>query len=60
MAILVVLGLMNLGWMAAVAALILVEKLLPPGPALGRIIGMGIAVAGVAVLVTGSGPGTWA
>lgn len=58
MAILVVLGLMNLGWMAAVSALILVEKVLPPGPALGRIIGMGIALAGAAVLVTGSGPGT--
>jgi predicted metal-binding membrane protein len=58
MAILVVLGLMNLGWMAAVSALILVEKVLPPGPALGRIIGMGIALAGAAVLVTGSGLGT--
>lgn len=58
MAILVVLGLMNLGWMAAVSALILVEKVLPRGPALGRIIGMGIALAGAAVLVTGSGPGT--
>ena len=58
MAILVVLGLMNLGWMAAVSALILVEKVLPPGPAIGRIIGMGIALAGAAVLVTGSGPGT--
>jgi len=58
MAILVVLGLMNLGWMAAVSALILVEKVLPPGPALGRIIGIGIALAGAAVLVTGSGLGT--
>jgi predicted metal-binding membrane protein len=58
MAILVVLGLMNLGWMAAVSALILVEKVLPPGPTLGRIIGMAIALAGAAVLVTGSGLGT--
>jgi len=58
MAILVALGLMNLGWMAAVSALILVEKVLPPGPALGRIIGIGIALAGAAVLVTGSGLGT--
>jgi predicted metal-binding membrane protein len=58
MAILVVLGLMNPGWMAAVTALILVEKVLPPGPAIGRIIGMGITLAGAAVLVTGSGLGT--
>jgi predicted metal-binding membrane protein len=58
MAILVVLGLMNLGWMAAVSALILVEKVLPPGPALGRIIGLGIALAGAAILVTGSALGT--
>jgi predicted metal-binding membrane protein len=58
MAILVVLGLMNLGWMAAVSALILVEKVLRPGPAIGRIIGIGIALAGAAILVTGSGLGT--
>jgi predicted metal-binding membrane protein len=57
MAILVVLGLMNLGWMAAVSALILVEKVLPAGHIYGRIVGVGIAVAGATVLITGSGLG---
>jgi predicted metal-binding membrane protein len=57
MAVLVVLGLMNLGWMAAVSALILVEKVLPWGHGYGRIMGVGIAVAGATVLVTGSGLG---
>ena len=57
MAVLVVLGLMNLGWMAAVSALILVEKVLPAGHNYGRIVGVGIAVAGATVLITGSGLG---
>lgn len=57
MAVLVVLGLMNLGWMAAVSALILVEKVLPAGHRYGRIIGVGIVVAGATVLITGSGLG---
>ena len=57
MAVLVVLGLMNLGWMAAVSALILVEKVLPAGHTYGRIIGIGIGIAGATVLITGSGLG---
>jgi len=57
MAVLVVLGLMNLGWMAAVSALILVEKVLPGGPVLGRVIGVAITLAGATVLVTGTGLG---
>jgi predicted metal-binding membrane protein len=57
MAVLVVLGLMNLGWMAAVSALILVEKVLPAGHHIGRVIGAGIVVAGATVLITGSGLG---
>jgi len=57
MAVLVVLGLMHLGWMAAVSGLILVEKVLPSGHGYGQIIGAGIAVAGATVLITGSGLG---
>jgi len=58
MAVLVVLGLMHLGWMAAVSALILVEKVFPAGQGFGRAIGVGIALAGATVLVTGTGLGT--
>jgi predicted metal-binding membrane protein len=58
MAILLVLGLMNLGWMAAVSGLILVEKVLPAGRGLGRAIGVGIALVGATVLITGTGLGT--
>lgn len=58
MVLLIVLGLMNLGWMAAVSALILVEKLLPAGRGVGRVIGVGLALAGATVLVTGTGIGT--
>lgn len=57
MAVLVVLGLMNLGWMAAVSALILVEKVLPVGQGFGRVVGVGLAAAGATVLVTGAGLG---
>lgn len=53
--VLIVLGLMNLGWMAAVSALILVEKVLPAGQGLGRVLGVGLAVVGAAVLVTTPG-----
>lgn len=55
MVVLIVLGLMNLGWMAAVSAVILVEKVLPAGHGLGRALGVGLTVAGVTVLVTTPG-----
>ena len=55
MVVLIVLGLMNLGWMAAVSAVILVEKLFPAGLGLARTVGVGLAVAGVTVLVTTPG-----
>lgn len=58
MAVLIVLGLMNLGWMAAVSGLILVEKVLPAGRGFGRAVGLGLTLAGAAVLVTGTGLGT--
>lgn len=52
MAVLIALGVMHLGWMAAVAAVILAEKLLPAGPMTSRLIGGGLLVAGAAVAVT--------
>lgn len=57
MAVLIVLGMMNLGWMAAVSALILVEKVLPAGRGFGRAIGVGISLAGATVMITGTGLG---
>jgi len=50
MAVLFVVGLMNLGWMAALSLLITVEKLAPRGVAIGRIvgflfIGLGVLIA---------------
>lgn len=57
MAILLVLGLMNLGWMAAVSGLILVEKILPGGRELGRVIGVAISLVGATIVITGSGLG---
>jgi len=43
-------GVMNLLWGAALAALILAEKLLPAGPWLGRAAGAAFAVAGAAMV----------
>ena len=52
------LGVMSLVWMAAVAAVILVEKLLPRGEAFARAAAVGLVVAGVWVAVApGSVPG---
>lgn len=57
MAVLLTLGLMNLGWMAAVSGLVLLEKIVPAGPRFGRAIGVGLILTGAAVLVTGTGLG---
>lgn len=52
MAVLIALGVMHLGWMAAVAAVILAEKLLPAGRAVSYGIGGVLLAAGVAVAAT--------
>jgi predicted metal-binding membrane protein len=52
MAVLVALGVMHLGWMAAVAAVILAEKLLPGGATASRIIGGILLAAGAVVAAT--------
>lgn len=47
MALLFVGGVMNLAWVAAIAAYILVEKLLPPNRWFGRASGLALAAAGL-------------
>lgn len=54
MAVLLALGMMNIGWMAAIAAVILVEKVLPVGPQFSRWAGAMFALVGMTVLATGS------
>jgi predicted metal-binding membrane protein len=50
MALLFVAGVMNLLWVAAIAALILVEKVLPHGKLMGRMAGGVLMLAGVVLL----------
>jgi predicted metal-binding membrane protein len=52
MAVLVALGVMHLGWMAAVAAVILAEKLLPAGRAVSYGVGGVLLAAGAVVAAT--------
>src|SRR3954469_9867573 len=49
MAVLVVAGGMGLAWVAAIALVVAAEKLLPHGPLLGKIGGVGLIVAGIVV-----------
>ena len=49
MAVLVVAGGMGLVWVVAIAAVVAAEKLLPHGPLLGKIGGVGLIVAGIVV-----------
>jgi predicted metal-binding membrane protein len=49
MALLFVAGVMNLLWVAAIAALILVEKVLPRGELVGRVAGCVLLLAGLAL-----------
>jgi predicted metal-binding membrane protein len=47
MAVLFVVGVMNLLWVAALAALVFVEKLVPIGPSVGRVAGVAMAGWGI-------------
>jgi predicted metal-binding membrane protein len=47
MALLFAAGVMNLGWVAAISALVLVEKLLKHGPLIGRLAGVLLVVWGL-------------
>jgi predicted metal-binding membrane protein len=53
MVVLVAVGVMNVGWMAAVSALILAEKVLPGGRITAYAIGAGLVVTGTAFAVSG-------
>jgi predicted metal-binding membrane protein len=50
MTLLFVAGVMNLLWVAAIAALVLVEKVVPAGPWLGRAAGLTLAGWGLWML----------
>jgi predicted metal-binding membrane protein len=50
MALLFVGGLMNVLWIAALALLVLIEKLLPVGPRVSRLTGIALMVWGTIVL----------
>jgi predicted metal-binding membrane protein len=52
MALLLVAGVMNLLWVAAIAFFVLVEKAAPKGEGLGRITGAALIVAGIALIVS--------
>lgn len=54
MLILVLLGVMNLFWMAVIAGVIFLEKVVPAGATIGRYVGGAVALIAVALLVTPS------
>lgn len=47
MLVLVLLGMMNLAWMGLVAAVIFVERVLPRGEVIGRVVGVGLIAMGL-------------
>ena len=51
MALLFVTGVMNLAWVAALSAIVLLEKVSPAGPAIARAAGVIFVVAGVALIL---------
>lgn len=51
MGLLFVAGVMNLLWIAAIAAVVLIEKIVPGGPRFARIAGALFIAAGVVVMV---------
>jgi predicted metal-binding membrane protein len=53
MALLFVAGVMNLAWVAAIATVVLLEKVVPGGERIGRVLGIALMVAGL-VLVVGA------
>lgn len=51
MALLFVLGVMNILWIAALTLVVLLEKLLPRGQWLARVLGAGFVVWGISLVV---------
>jgi predicted metal-binding membrane protein len=52
MVVLLVVGVMNLGWMVGLSGVIYLEKVLPGGAVLGRLVGIALCVVGIARLTT--------
>jgi predicted metal-binding membrane protein len=52
MVVLLLLGMMNLIWMGVVAGVIFVEKVVPRGDAVGRLVGWGLVGVGIVLVVT--------
>ncbi|HKV44941.1 MAG TPA: DUF2182 domain-containing protein [bacterium] len=50
MVVLFAVGLMNLGWMVLLAAVIFAEKIFPHGPLVGRLVGLGLVLFGLATV----------
>jgi predicted metal-binding membrane protein len=53
MGLLFVAGVMNLLWVAAIALFVLLEKVVPSGPMVGRVTGAALVAAGIALLTQG-------
>lgn len=51
MALLFVAGVMNLFWMAAITAFVLIEKLAPNGDYFGRVVGIGLIIWGLSLIL---------
>jgi predicted metal-binding membrane protein len=51
MALLFVGGVMNVVWIAALAILVLAEKVVPAGRAVSRVVGLGLVAAGIWFIV---------
>jgi len=51
MTLLFVFGVMNLGWVAALALFVLAEKVLPIGPLVGVVAGVASALIGLVMVV---------
>jgi predicted metal-binding membrane protein len=50
MTILFVAGVMNLAWVAAIAILVLLEKVVPAGERIGRIVGVALVISGLLMI----------
>jgi len=52
MALLFVAGVMNVLWMALITAFVLIEKVMPRGDLIGRVVGVGMVLWGIGLILT--------
>ncbi len=52
MLVLLLLGMMNLAWMGVVAGVIFIEKVVPKGDSLGKLLGLGLIGLGIVLVAT--------